>query len=126
MSLGFQNWVCLVLPLKHAEVMDCEHFWVDVDAENIVKSVTNVSVTDDSPFRGVPTEVVQAGSTPADFGYGGLTWRQVGPLQSLVPFAIVNKVQLYKDDMQALCVAHNIDVSKLQGQKSISKLAPRA
>jgi len=119
-SFGFQKWVALACPVSCKEC-DGATFFVLEHVE--VVSVVNHSCTEESPFRGVPVELVGPNRCPKTLMSAGIVWRQISEPLPLVQYVILCKSMLSQPALAAICLGLRIAVTRMPGDKGITRLA---
>ena len=128
LSLGFQKWVALVVPLERVQCGDCTYFVLSGGLQQLAggvsrpTAVVNHSVTDESHFRGVLVECLAPSQVPEQLCNRGIAWRQL-EIMGLVPHAILMQLVMTVNILSGIARAFKICVSRRPGEKSLTKRA---
>ena len=146
LSLGFQKWVALGVPLQTVQCGGSTYFVLPGGLQQLATSqgglqqltaspsglqqlaafqprvVVNHSVTDESHFRGILVECMAPSQVPEALAKHGIVWRQVQVI-GLVRHAILKQVVMTIDTLSSIARAWDIRVTRRPGEKGITKRA---
>ena len=120
-SLGFNSWMALMLPLECDAKDGTNCFYLKPGCR--VKRLSNHDVTNASPFQGIPVEELSPHQCPQHLAQVGIAWQQIHPPMDLVPYAILCRCLLDVPALRGICLKHQIAVQRLPHSKSVTKEA---
>ena len=120
-SLGFNSWIALVLPLEHLEIDGTNHFFIQKGVR--VKAVSNHDVSLASPFQGIPVEELAPRDCPGELAHVGVAWYQIHPPMDLVRYAVLCRCCLDVRALRCICKAFEVAVQRLPHRKTVTREA---